>query len=275
MPDIQDGGVGGGTGVGGQGGIGTNVLPPFIGMRVTSINNGAQIVIQLFRTETNPFLSASLAIRIYYVSALSASASQMNSDQWFEFAQLVKRYVADLNFAGTTYMQLTLPATEYVAGGWFYVVQVSGNGIELQGASPVPLIFTQVGISIPANPTEQVKNVSVTQRNVNGLIELTFGWQLPNVAGYPDPLGPIAGGFVQIWIYNYKNKGDWRQFDAFHIQAKSLQFETGKKLYYPDFDGLHNVVVHFVSGNANGAYLEPFFNLIPAPTVTLVGGIGP
>jgi len=263
---------------GGSAAAGTNGtrLPPTVDLFVASSANGTEIILTLTRTDDDPIFAASLKARIYYVSPEDASPDDMNSINFITVVQSVRRFVVDMSFAGVESISTTVSAVPYPEGGWFYAVQVDYKGIETFGSGPVSVPHPNPIIVIPDLLTQQVQNVTVAMVNVNGIIQLTFRWQLPNVAATPsNPLGPLLGGHVQIWLYNYENRGDWRQFGMFNVRARTLQYETGVKLYMPDYDGLHNVEAHFVASNQAYLYKEPYFTNIPAPFVTLVGGIGP
>lgn len=265
-----------GTNSGGPGQILKGEITPSIEIRVALLSGSTEFSVEVYRFEGADYFSASTKIRIYWVPASQVSPREMNSQYWFRSANINKKFVTELSFATVSYIQFNIPAAPYAAGGWFFAVQVLATGIETFGSDPVLAGKIDPTIVVPNLPTQQVLNVTVAQVNINGIIQLTFRWQLPNVAATPqNPLGPLLDGHVQIWIYNYENRGDWRQFGPFDVRARSFEYETGVVLYRPDFDGLHNVEVHFVASNAAMMYQEPSFLAIPAPFVTLVGGIGP
>lgn len=260
----------------GPGQIGKGHITPLVDLRVFLTSAGTELLIVVRRSENDAYFVVSTNMRIYFVPFTRLSPLVIEGGEWFPVAQHNKTFVTSVSFGDTNYIETTVPVKPYAAGGWFYAVQVLASGIETPGSEPTILPNINPNVNIPRLLTEQVQNVTVAQENINGIIKLTFRWQLPNVIATPNtPIGPLENGHVQIWMYNYMNLGDWRQFAVFNVRAKTLQYETGTMLSMPDFDGLHNVEMHFVASNQGYVYKEPFWDLIPAPFVTLVGGVGP
>lgn len=241
-----------------------NFLNPSVFLQVGFRNNNF-VEINVFRYAGDSDTFAQATIRIYFVGASQISPLVMLSNVWFNAAQSRKTFVTELSFTATDSTIVTLPANPYEGGGWFYAVQVNDQGVEVFASAPVPTSSIDPGDQIPVN---EVTDVAVTMQNIDGIIKLTFEWRLPN------PLETLLNGNVQPWIYNYRNEGNWREGPTFQVRAATLQTETGTMKLYPDYDGSHDVEVWFVSSNPARLYDNQFIN-IPAPMVTLVGGIGP
>lgn len=255
--------------------LGTHSIASQVIIQV-SIVGPDSLQLEITRVDNATYIYSASTIRVYYLSAKLVSPLLINnrSPVWYQDVQAVKVFVTELSLTGVQGTIITIPFTPYKDGGWFFAAVVLPSGRETRGSDPVPVPSKDAGSTAPDG---QVLNVAVDQRNVNGIIELTFKWQLPN----PLPAS-FVGGHVQPWIYNYGNTGKWREGPTFDIRAITLQYEQGTMLYYPDYDGLHNVTIWFVVSNSGRIYdpafstanLAPYLNR-PAASVVLVGGIGP
>jgi hypothetical protein len=219
-----------------------------------------------------------ISYRIYYLSVnevhQTSGNPDPNLDQSFVGPRLygVRHPVPpDIPASGNP-VTVSIPALQYLAGGWFYAVGVNSAGFESAMSTSMVQLPVVGYIGIPANEVSG-QNATMTRLTVAGLryAIVTCSWTSSTVL-------PVTVGtaFIQIYINNFQNLGVTWEGPTFPAPVSASA--TGKGVFTIEQDdgtgGLpapagHNVTLYFVSVSQSGVRRP---DPTGAPAKVLTGG---